>query len=454
MQTSDTKFHLRCKKCNYIIKTFGEFFAHNQSCPICKSKVVTAEYTADYAKLKPLIEETNQTEAVNDDTLWRYFDFLPLNHRENIVTSGEGNISVDKWQFLVDFAKKQYGIDIEVFVYRNDQNTGTGTFKDVAAAMAASVLKENGITEYCIASTGNIANAYAHYLAKADISLSVFIPQDALRANEAEVNSYGQRIYRVKGDYTEAKKIAAQFNEKYKILISGGNTDPMRVEAKKTMVFEWMRRMKKMPTVYIQALSGGTGPIAIDKAYSDLQSTGLLGEMPKFFMIQPHNCAPMTAGYRKAKADGFPEGWQNQYPIIQNPVTAVPTLATGNPATYPIVARLVQKSNGEMFEFDEQYIPDVARLVSYETNVVIGPASCIAVGGFFEALHNGKLNNGDTILINIGEGIRRAPELMENIIYTTQNISTIEETDRFDRKTMRKQLWQPFENYNKITREK
>jgi hypothetical protein len=34
-----------------------------------------------------------------------------------------------------------------------------------------------------------------------------------------------------------AKKIAAEYSAKFNILMSGGNTDPMRVEGKKTMVF-------------------------------------------------------------------------------------------------------------------------------------------------------------------------------------------------------------------------
>ncbi len=446
--TTKNKFHFRCLKCNYIIKDFKEWFNHNQQCPKCKHKFVFTEYTQNAGLIKSLIED--KTYKSND--LWRYFDFLPLYNKENIVTSGEGAIPVEKWDFLAEFAKKQHGLDIEVFVYRNDLNNGTGTFKDAAASVAASVLKENNISEYCIASTGNIANSYAHYLAKAGISLSVFIPQDALKANEAEVNSYGQRIYRVKGDYAMAKKIATQFNEKYNILISGGNIDPMRVEAKKTMVFEWLRLMEKMPTVYIQALSGGTGPIAIDKAYHDLKETGILGDLPRFIMVQPDQCAPMTKGYHIAKTKGFPEGWQQEYPIIENPVTAVPTLATGNPATYPIIANLVHKTNGDILEFPEKNIVDVVRMVAFETHIRIGPASCIGVGGFFEALNNNKINNGDIVLINIGEGVRRSPELMEELIYTTKNISSIDQCDHFNRESYRSQLWKPFYEYSKKNR--
>lgn len=439
------KFQFRCEKCQYVVKDLKEWFDNMQKCPKCGHKVIYAEYSADISKVRVPIEETNG-KAKN---VFHYFDFLPINNPDNIITSGEGVIPVENWDFLADFAKKYYDIDCEVVAYRNDMNPGTGTFKDVAAAVAASALKENGVTEYAVASTGNIANAFAHYLAKAGISLTVFIPQDALKANEAEVNTYGQRVVRVTGDYAKAKEIAAQYSEKYGILLSGGNTDPMRVEAKKTMVFEWLRQMKKMPNVYIQALSGGTGPIAIDKAVNDLKGSELEVKLPRFIMVQPDQCAPMRMAWDKAKAHGFPEGWENDYPTLENPVTKVPTLATGKPKTYPIIGSLTRKSNGEIIEFNENLIADISRLIAYIKNIQIGPASAISVGGFFESLHQGIIKNGETVMINVGEGVRRAPDFMEEMIYTTQYASSIEEIDRYDRNVHENHLWEPFRNYKK-----
>lgn len=436
------KFHLHCTKCGYDVPDFKEWFGNMQKCPKCGSTVVDVQYNKDYSELLKLIQVKNG-EAKN---VFHYFDFLPLNDRENIISRGEGVIPLELWSFLEQFAKEAYGLDIKVYAYRNDLNQGTGTFKDVAAAVAASVLKENGVKEYCVASTGNIANAFSHYLADAGISLSVFVPNDALKANEAEVNSYGQRIYRVSGDYAHAKKVAAEYSEKYGVLMSGGNTDPMRVEAKKTMVFEWLRQIGEVPNVYIQALSGGTGPIAIEKAYKDLAGLGVVDKMPRYIMVQPSGCAPMTHGWEKAKADGFPEGWLHDYPVYENPVTKVPTLATGKPGTYPIIAKLVKESNGEIIEFNEEHLVDVARMIAFETTVRIGPAAAIAVGGFFESLDKGHINNGDKVLINVGEGVRRAPDFVEEMIYTTKHIDSIDDCERFDREALREELWDKIKN--------
>jgi len=429
------KYQLICKSCGHITPNMSDWFTNGQKCSACGEKFVKVEYTTDIEQLRTLIN-SDKLSSVFD-----YFDFLPISDKSNIVSSGEGVIPVEHWSFLDQFAKDIYGIDCKVNVYRNDMSPGTGTFKDVAASVAASVLKENGVKQFAIASTGNIASAFSYYLAKAGISLAVFIPQDALMANEAEISSYGQKVFRVKGDYAMAKQVAAAYAEKYNILISGGNIDPMRVEAKKTMVFEWLRQMDEFPTVYIQALSGGTGPIAIDKALDDIKDLNLVNHYPRYIMVQPDQCNPMTLGWEKAKENSFPEGWLHDYPIIDAPVTKVPTLATGNPATFPIIASLVYKSKGEMVTFEEEKMLDVARLVAYKKQVRIGPASTIGLGGFFESLKKGYIKNGDVVMINLGEGVRRAPEFMEEMIYTTEHVSKVDECVPHNIKDYEQQLF-------------
>ena len=183
------KYRLVCKKCGHVIPSFKEWFAADQVCPECGSNYVEVSYNADYSKLKELYKE----DAAN---FWHYFDYLPLEDKANEITCNEGAIPMEEWDYLEKFAKEQYGIDCKVMVYRNDLNGGTNTFKDVAAALAASVMKENGIKEYCVASTGNTATAFSKYLAKAGIRLSVFVPNCVCEDTVKEIRSYGQNLGR------------------------------------------------------------------------------------------------------------------------------------------------------------------------------------------------------------------------------------------------------------------
>jgi len=439
-----SKYYIRCINCNHHIGDFADWFKAFQECPKCKTKRVEVVYKTDFKQLPELVSEGNKPTS-----MWHYFKYLPLYEETNIISRGEGAIPLEKWEFMEKFAKDYYKINCKVVAYRNDLNTATNTFKDIAASMMSSAFYEHGYKQYAVASTGNIGTALAHYLSLAGISLSVFVPSDSLKQQEAEISAYGQRIVRCKGDYHFAKKIALEYAEKFRILISGGNFDPLRIESKRTMVFEWLRLLGKMPNVYVQALSGGTGPFAIDKALRDLgesqhfQTTEWMQrlKMPRFILSQPHRCAPMAHAWTKAKADGFPYGYETYYPIYENPKTEVPTLATGNPQTYPPMAKLVHRSGGEIIEYDENKIGDVAKFIGYETAIKIGPAAAIGVGGFFEALKQNMIRNDELVLINVSESARRAPDLMEKIIYTAQDVASVDELTPNNREDFRKKLW-------------
>lgn len=430
------KYTLVCTTCGKVFEDFNEWFNHNQVCPVCRKTRVEAHYNTDYQRLKDLIYDKDRS----DFSIWHYFDFLPLKDSKNIVTSPEPPLSLDRWNFLEKFAKENFNIDCKVHAFRNDEHYATGSFKDPGAMLAASVLKEAGRNEYIVASTGNVANAFAYYMAKAGISLSAFVPQDALALNSAGVSCYGEKVFRVQGDYAAAKKVAADYAAKYGILMTGGNTDPLRVEAKRTQVFDWLRYLPQFPTMYIQALSGGTGPISIEKAFREIKELDLIRALPRFIMIQPDGCSPMFQAWKEAKATGFPEGWKTKYPIIDNPVTKVPTLATGNPGSYPVIADLVEKSSGEILEVAESKLVDVVRWVAYEAVVAIGPAAATAVLGFIQALREKQVRDGEVILLNIGEGISRAPELLQEMNYTEESVASVEDCKRFDRAQLKNRL--------------
>ncbi|MDL2296431.1 pyridoxal-phosphate dependent enzyme [Bacteroidales bacterium OttesenSCG-928-B11] len=395
------KYRLICKHCGTDNQQFYQWFANNQQCFRCGSKHAEAFYNADYKKLRELYGE-------NPENFWLYFDYLPVENRENIVTCNEGAIPIEEWDFLEKIALEKYGVNCKALVYRNDMNGGTNTFKDVAAALAATVFKENDVPEYCVASTGNTATAYSKYLALAGVKITVFVPNDVTEDSVNEIRGYGQNVVVVDGNYAYAKKMAAEFHEQNKVLMSAGNIDPIRVEAKKTMVFEFMRQLGKMPDVYLQAVSGGTGPIAIDKGVREIRGTYPEVELPRILLVQQDLCDPMVQGWENAESNGFPEGYEKEYPIIENPKTEVSILSTGNPGMFPVVAPIVKKSGGAFLRVKEAELVDLAKKVYQERNIHLGPASVVCLLGFFEALKQGKINDGETVLINTGEGADRA----------------------------------------------
>lgn len=408
------KYHLKCCKCGHATKNFSLWFEQKQYCPDCKGRHVEVFYSTDYSGLKDLMKN-------KPDSFWNYFDFLPLESKENIVSFNEGAVILDEWDFLSRYAAENYGVNCHVYAYRNDLNGGTNTLKDVAASMTASVLKECGISQYCVASTGNTATANAKYLAKAGIKFTNFTPNSTNKDTIDEIRSYGQEVVISEGDYAQAKQEATEFSDKNNIPISIGNIDPLRVESKRTMVFEFLRQLGKMPDVYIQAVAGGTGPIALDKGFREIKSADdvqlLSGEskLPRMLLIQQDLCDPMVQAWEKAKANHFPENYENEYPKIENPQTSVFILSAGNPGMYPIVAKIVKKSGGDFLRIKEAELIDFARIVHKEKNIHIGLAATVCFAGFYQALKEGKIKNGETVVINIGESGKRYSDFVNKL---------------------------------------
>lgn len=435
---SSTKFYLKCKACGKEIPNFGEWFNHGQVCPACGHNEAEVVYPGGFNELLKMLKDP----AFQPKSIWDYFNFLPLHNKNNIVSTGEEGIKpIDRWEFLEKFARDKYNINIKVFGHRHDLHQATGTFKDLAGTVVASVLKENSKENFVAASTGNIGVAYSRYLAAGGIDLSLFLPETSNKSQEAEISSFGQNVYRVNGDYAYAKKMGKEYANRNGFLYTAGNFDPMRLEAKKTMVYEWLRLLPEFPTVFMQAVSGGSGPLGIAKASKELEGYGVFEKMPRFLLPQPERCAPMAQAWEDAKTKSFPEGWQHDYPVLENPRTTIETLSTGNPKAYPSLASLVKESEGEFIASREEKAVDVARLIAYKTTHRLGPAAALTVVGFFDALRENYIKDGDVVMLNIGEGISRSPLFTEKMNYSTQSITNLEEILPKKRKDYAEELW-------------
>src|SRR5207244_2142261 len=72
--------------------------------------------------------------------------------------------------------------------------------------------------------------------------------------------------------------------------------EPFRVEGKKTMAFElWEEFGDELPDVLCYPTGGGTGLVAMVKAFTELRAADLLaGPVPRFVAAQTDGCAPVV----------------------------------------------------------------------------------------------------------------------------------------------------------------
>ncbi|MGH7829116.1 MAG: hypothetical protein ACREP8_02960, partial [Candidatus Binatia bacterium] len=162
MKHAQQKFWLKCAECGTEIADFRDWFRGRQKCLECASGSVHVVYSRHPEVLAALFSDLQRLGQTHN--MWRYFDMLPVDSRENIVTAQEGAVPIDRWQFLEAVARDHFAVRCEVFAQRHDNNYATGSLKDLSASVAATVLRENRIGSFVTASTGNMAVAHARYL--------------------------------------------------------------------------------------------------------------------------------------------------------------------------------------------------------------------------------------------------------------------------------------------------
>ena len=298
-------------------------------CAKCGSQWMEARY--DYAAFK---REVLRGLPGRPPNMWRYADVLPLKDPAALDLYPAGGTPL----WLSQRFAPALGHDS---VYIKDERYGpTSSFKDRQAAGAVAAMLEGGIREAVIASTGNAAVAYAAACARAGIKLWVFmtslVPQEKLR----EAALFGAEVIRVSGNYDQTKQIAAQFAQrKHLWLDRGSNSIPAR-EAMKTIAYEIVEQLGwRAPDWYIQAVSGGLGPLGVYQGFAELQRMGLIERIPKLAVIQAEGCSPMVQAFRA--------GSDTATAVI--PDTRIIILSTGDPGkTYTYLWNLTRRYGGTM----------------------------------------------------------------------------------------------------------
>jgi threonine synthase len=378
------------------------------ACPECGGDWLDACY--DYAALR---DQWPDLIGSRPFTMWRYWDLLPLHDPANILTIGEGGTPLLHAANLGIMLGRRH-------LYIKDERQGpTGSFKDRQASLAISVMKEQGITEAVVASTGNVAISYSAYSALAGIKLWAFltstVPADKMR----EVALYGTEVVKVTGSYDETKQVASDFAKRKGLHLDRGIKSFAAKESMKTVAFEiaeqlgWLtyrehstqgtpsiyppiwsppRPIFRAPDWYVQAVSGGLGPVGVWKGFKELRDMGYTDRMPKLACIQATGCAPMVNSFRKGLEVAEP---------VTNPRTLITTVATGHPGLAYGYLRQAILDYGGVFEAvgdDEAF--RAMHVMAKMDGISMEPAAGLAFAGLFKLVSAGVVKPDDLVVVN------------------------------------------------------
>jgi len=350
-------------------------------CQQCDSQWLEVHYDYDAFKREILRGLPHRP-----SNMWRYQDILPLNNPSALDLYPAGGTPL----WLSQRFAPDLGHD-SVFI-KDERYGPTSSFKDRQAAGAVATMLENEIEEAVIASTGNAAVAYAAACARAGIKLWVFmtslVPQEKLR----EAALFGAEVIRVSGNYDQTKQIAAQFAQRRNLLLDRGATSIPARESMKTIAYEIVEQLGwNSPDWYIQAVSGGLGPLGVYQGFKELFDMGLINKIPKLGIIQAEGCSPMVKAYKAGK----------DVAEAMIPETSITILSTGDPGkSYTYLWKITQQYGGAMESVTDAQAFAAMRSLAKSEGMAVEPATAVAFAGTEKLIRNGTIKPDEMVIVN------------------------------------------------------
>ena len=386
-------FAIKCIDCGHV----APYFPASTDCPRCGSQWREAEYDYDtLGRTLPL-----QLPGRPFD-LWRYRELLPVRNPNPSLTLGEGGTP------LIQAVNLGMMLGTPNLFIKDERQGPTGSFKDRQAAVTIAALKEAGITEMVAASTGNVAISYSAYASRAGVKLWAFVTSLVPAVKMREIALYGSQVVKVTGSYDQAKQVAAEFARQRNLYQDLGARTVTSIEAMKTIAFEIAEQLTatqgpaspangheavwRVPDWYVQAVSGGMGPLGIHKGFRELRRMGLTDKMPAIAMIQSDGCAPMVESFRRGLEQVAP---------VDSPRTHIETLATGNPGrTYSLLREQALETHGTFESVSDEEAFRAMHVLAKMEGLSTEPAAAVAFAGLFKLVRAGLIKPGDTVVVN------------------------------------------------------
>ncbi len=379
--------NLQCSKCGQTynpeeINTFST----------CCTKTLTAHYdlAAGFSK-----RDINQ----HDSTMWRYHNMLPVLHKQNIISLGEGMTPVLQLNTL----GKKYALP-QLFL-KDESSNPTGSFKARGLSVAVSKAKEMGITSCIIPTAGNAGGALSAYCAKAGIEATVIMPKHTPVIFKQECELYGAEVILIEGLISDCGKLAKTMQQQKDIFDMSTLKEPYRLEGKKTLGYEIAEQFDwQLPDVIVYPTGGGTGLIGIWKAFKEMIAMGWIeNKLPKMIAVQAENCQPIVYTWRGLHANAS---------AYIGKASLANGLAVPNPfGEYLIMETLIQSSGTALAVTEQEMILGVKEIAASE-GILVAPEGAAVWKGLLKLITDGFIDREEKILLlNTGSGYK----YLENI---------------------------------------
>ena len=376
---------LRCPKCGSEAVSRTAF-----QCAECRS-VLEIQVKIDHLTRS----DFKAMRQNRDRSIWRWFDFFPVEKPSSIVSLGEGDTP------LIHASRLGEKMGIPNLYLKNDTVLPTGSLKDRSNSVGISVAREWGVKTAAVMSTGNAAASVAAYAAAAGIESIVMVPKGTAPSKIVQARAYGARVLVIDGNFDNevAKLYKAALSEFgwYDCLSS----NPYRDEGKKSYAYEMVDQMDgRVPDWVIHPTAGGTGIYAMWKGYKELLSLGWIERAPKLVAAQSEAAAPIVAAFEKGST---------KIEAVVARETIAESIQVGNPVSlgWRALASL-RESGGTAVALSDREILEGQVVLARLAGVFAEPAAATSVAAAKKLRDRGVIDRDDIVVCNLtGHGLKQ-----------------------------------------------
>ena len=218
-------------------------------------------------------------------SIWRYRESLPLTV-DMPISLGEGCTPL----LAANFAGAKCFFKLEWFA-------PTGSFKDRGTSVMLSILRQQGVSSVLEDSSGNGGSSVAGYGAAGGMLVTVLVPESTSTAKIAQIRTYGADVQLISGPREATEAAAIELSSQ--IFYASHNWHPFFLQGTKSLGYElWEDFGFRAPDNIIIPTSAGSNLLGCYVAFNELISSGEIERMPRLFVSQPANCAPLHASYQ------------------------------------------------------------------------------------------------------------------------------------------------------------
>ncbi len=379
-------FRIKCRGCGTVLEdTYCAFCEH------CRGSLLYTEYT-------------DRTLSIMDGKeIWR-FNWLPV-HGASFSQPGP---VVYRSEALAGYlGLSNLYIAFSGYWPERGGNLLTCTFKELEAAVVVQNAMENGVRGLVVASAGNTARAMAHLSVVSGFDVVVVVPTMCLLDMWYPKGAEGvPTVALTDGDYSDsidfARRLATHLGQPFE----GGVKNIAKRDGLGVVLLEAVAVIGRLPDHYFQAVGSGTGAIGVWEMSERLLRDGRFGRhLPVLHLSQNLPFAPMTRAYQR----GERELRRDELDPSLIPLITTRVLSNRYPA-YSVIGGVydaLRATGGRMYGVENQEVYRWMELFEGLEGVDIVPASGVAVASLEQAVRQGWVNRGETILLNItggGEG--------------------------------------------------